>query len=918
MSAYIQYNSLEKPRFRADICRPVDAMRLFNHKEWDSLLIVGESGIEAARSGFTDLDQYDIKFNQEQMNRIQDCAVIKREGEPVSAFIAAWGSYIAAGVAIASSIYSYIAAKSIKPPSNVNRTQESANNRIQARENEARLGQRVEYICGQVRSFPAKISNEYIVIEDNEQVEYGYYSVGEGLIDLEDIRDGRTPGELMSGWSLKAYGPNESPMNGATPFLTVGDDFNETIKTVFQSDESVRDEIEPPNDLTIQLDIRLTGNNDGTMTIDSIDPPEGYSFLDYYAPNDQIVLNGAYATGDNGTYTVYTVFYGVTGINIVPFDIVKNDNIDISIGLVDMNAANYEAISVTETQMVVNLAQNLSTEQISAINRLSSTKIVRNDIYKSKNSPTEMYSSEIDNEDYYYKDDNSKYIKITIEQEVYSGVIGNINNAILGPFAGQSGVKSIQFNLLSDPLIKDAGDNDISPVTVLGSCTVREIDDSGVPTGAIVIQSWEVKSNESNYRKQAGRSYTFGHTFENYTVEFQRTTPRDFSFKGSVQDVVELTELYFVREEPSGAQYGNKTTIQTKRRQSTFGIGRAQKLNMLAKQSYADGASRFFDDALYYMAINGKFGRRTQAQADKMRVHLREIRQEIVDYFGSDEAAYFDYTFDSTDITFEDAVNQVAKAVFSTAYQIGSDIRFFPNLLQSNDAMVFSHANKQLGKQSLKYSFTDLQDKGYDCVEVKWRNPAKQDAQESIFIPSQGTNSKEIELVGIRSKEKAEVHGWREWYRIKYQRFSYECLVGIEATQLVPGRRVGIVNNIAGVNFDGYIKAWDGDKRIQVSQDVDVSSGGYTLVLNMPVGGTESFVVTQGRKLNELLLDRKPIHDINVTLMENPVAFRVAKDDDLPKDSYNVQEVKLSDKGIQLVGVNYAPEQYQKDDLMRI
>lgn len=917
MSAYIQYNSLEKPRFRADICRPVDALSLFDHKEWDSLSVIGEAGLEAARAGFTELDQYEIKFNPEQMHRIQDCVVIKREGEPVSSFLALYGSYIAAAVAVAASIYSYIAAKNIKPPSNVNRTQESANNRIQARENEARIGQRVEYICGQVRSFPAKIANEYITIEDNEQVEYGYYSVGEGLIELDDIRDGRTPGNLMSGWSLKAYGPNESPMNGATPFLTIGDDFDEPIKTVFQSDEAVRDEIEPPNDLTVQLDIRLTGNGDGTMTIDSIDPPDGYSFLDYYVLGGDITFNGVYATGVKGTETVYVVTYPGGNPTFSPYQISSNDNVDIDIGSIDLNTALYEVISITEDQMVVNLAPNLAPGQVDAINRLNNTKIVRTDVFKASGLPFVLYSAELNDVDYYYPD-GTGYKKIQYENNPYAGVIDNLNNAILGPFTGQSGVNKIQFNLLSDALIKDAGNNEIYPVTILGSCTVRELDANGDPTGSVVVQSWEVKSNESNYRKQAGRSYTFSHNFENYTVEFQRTTPRDFAFKGSVQDVVELTELYFVREEPGGAQYGNKTTIQTRRKQSTFGIGQAKKINMLAQQSYADGASRFFDDTLYYMAINGKFGRRTQVQADKMRTHLREIRQEIVDYFGNDEAAYFDYTFDSTDITFEDAVNQVAKAVFSTAYQIGSDIRFFPNLLQESDAMVFSHANKQLGKQSLKYSFTDLQDKGYDCVEVKWRNPDKQDAQESIFIPSQGTNSKEIELVGIRNKEKAEVHGWREWYRIKYQRFSYECLIGIEATQLVPGRRVGIVNNIAGTNFDGYIKAWDGDKRIQVSQDIDVSAGGYTLVMNMPVGGTEAFTVTQGRYLNELLLDRKPIHDINVTLMENPVAFRVAKDDDLPKDSYSVQEVKLSDNGIQLVGVNYAPEQYQKDDLMQI
>lgn len=913
MSAYIQYNSLEKPRFRADICRPIDALKLFDSSEWDSLSIIGEAGLEAARAGFTELDQYEIKFNPEQMNRIQDCAVIKREGVVA---VPAWVAWAAVAVSVASSIYAYVAAKSIKPPSNLNRTQESANNRIQARENEARIDQRVEYICGQVRSFPAKLAREYIVIENNEQVEYGYYSVGDGLINISDVKDGRTSAELMSGWSLEAYAPYETPMTGHMPFYTIGPQINEPIKTAFQSDEAVRNEIEPPNDLTLELDLRATGNNDGTMTIDSIDSPDGYTFLDNYQVGGLVFFSGAFATARNGTNSLFRISYGSQGVSFSIVSIPNNDFVDISRDQFGQSAS-YEIQSISSSSMVLILNQNLDQDQIDAINRMTSIKLVRGDINKYTISGVDYYSDEMSG-DYYYESSPQVYEKLEYSSQFVSGVLGNEGSAILGPFAGQSGISKIQYNILSDGLYKDAGNNKIRSVTIDGICTIRETDSQGNLTGNFFDSPWSVSSNKENNRKQAGDTFEVDHNYENYTIEFRRTTNRDFSFNGSVQDIVELTELYFMRKEPIGAVYGNKTTIQTRRRQSTFGVGRSQKINMLAQKVYADGASRYFDDTLYYMAINGKFGRRTQAQADKMREHLREIRQEIVDYFGSEEAAYFDYTFDSTDITFEDAVNQVAKAVFSTAYQIGSDIRFFPNLLQESDAMVFSHANKQLGKQSLKYSFTDLQDKGYDCVEVKWRNPAKQDAQESIFIPSKGTNSKAIELVGIRNKEKAEVHAWREWYRIKYQRFSYECLVGLEATHLVPGRRVGIVNNIAGVNFDGYIKAWDGDKRIEVSQNVDVSAGGYTLVLNMPVGGTEAFTVTQGRYPDELLLDRKPIHDINVSLMENPVAFRVAKDDDLPKDSYSVQEVKLSEKGIQLVGVNYAPEQFQKDDLMQV
>lgn len=916
MSAYILENSLSKPKFRADICRPIDAMMLFPSNEWDSLVVIGEAGIQAVKHAGAAPEDFNIKLNSDEMHKIQDCAVIKREGVVA---IPAWVAWAAVGVSVAASIYAYVAAKNIKVPSNVNQTQESPNNRIQARENEARLGQRVEYICGQVRLFPSKIAREYIVIENNEQVEYGYYSVGEGLLELSDTRDGRTSGNLMSGWALSAYGPNQSPMTGDAPFYQIGADIDEPIKTAFVSDEAVRDEIEPPNDLSVSLDLEMTYRGFGVIEIVIIDKPDDYSFLDNYEPGEFVTLVNAFATAQKGTKTLYQINYsgGSTGFSQVTVPI--NDYVGIYENHVTNQTIKYEIKSVFDGGMELWLPTSVTPEQETAIKRTSNTKLTRSDtsrVDEFANGASIFYSSGLEG-DYYSEVEVGDYVKCVITSEPVNGVISGSSSRVLGPFAGQSGIKTIQYNLLSDGLYKDDGSS-VSGFKVSGQAIVREIDAAGNITGNSKDEPWELETNQENNRKQAGDTFTITHNYENYTIEFVRDTPRDFAFNGSVVDVVELTELYFMREEPAGASYGNKTTVQTRRRQSTFGIGAAQKINMLAQQSYPDGPSRYLDDTLYYMALNNKFGRRTQQQADKMRTHLREIRQEIVDYFGSEEAAYFDYTFDSTDITFESAVNQVAKAVFASAYQIGSDIRFFPNLLQDVDAMVFSHANKQTGKQTFKYSFTDLQDKGYDCVEVKWRNPANQDAEETIYIPTQGTNPKVVELVGVRNKKKAEVHGWREWYRVKYQRFSYECLVGLEATHLVPGRRVGIVNNIAGVNLDGYVKAWDGDKRIVTSQDVDVSGGGYTLIMSMPQGGTEAFTVTQGRYLDELLLDRKPIFDINTTLMENPQYFRIAKDDDLPRDSYSVQEVRLTDGGIQLVGVNYAPEQYQKDSLMSV
>ena len=917
MAAYIIEDSLSKPKLRVDITRPIDALHLYPPHMWNNLVIIGEAGIESVKAGFCDPEEHQIIANTEQMHRQQDCAVYVREG--VQGVVAVWIQWAAIAVSVAASIYSFVAAKNIKTPDNINRTSESANNRIQKPTNDARLGQRVEYICGQLRSYPAKMANEYIVIENNEQVEYGYYCIGEGEYEISDVRDGNTPGDAMAGWTLNAYRPYQTPMNGSTPYFTVGGTINEPIRTAFQSDESVRDEIDPPNDLSVDTVYSLSAiGNVGR--IEASDLPEGYSLADIFSIGDNLLMVDAFATGVIGTKTVYNKITSDSGDTYNPKDINQNEKTDISTdgGL----TIQYEVtdVGIDFVEVIIPYSSGLIYD---AWQRMQGRNL--NNEISAFSTSYDTYYSDYVIDDYKYMRNPSgaeQYKEIQRTDETPSGKVIKLYAGTLGPFAGQRGISTIQYNLLSDGLYKDAGGNATSNLTVDGTITVRELDDGGVPTGVGITSPWSVSSNSENRRKQTGDTFYVDHPYDNYQVEFNRDTPRDFGFNGAVFDIVELTELYFIRNEPNGAEYGNKTTVQTRRKQSAFSVGTAQRINMLAERQYNDGSgrfkSRYFDDAVYFAAINDRFGRRSQAQADKLRSHLRDIRDELVAYFGSEDVAYFDFTFDSQDLTFEEFINQVAKSVFCEAYQVGSDIRYFPDILQQVDAMIFSHANKTIGKQSMKVSFTDLQDKNYDCVEIKWRNPQKMDAQQSIFIPSQGTNPKVIELVGIRNEKKAEMHAWREWYRIKYQRYSYECGVGIEATHLVPSRRVGIVNNIAGTSMDGYVSAWDGGVRIRTSQEVNVMAhNDYVAVLSTPLGGTQAFNVTQGVDLNELVLDVAPSFYINTNLKENFSYFRVSRDGDLGKDSYAVRSVSLNGAEISITAVNYDERVFGKDNLMQ-
>ena len=75
------------------------------------------------------------------------------------------------------------------------------------------------------------------------------------------------------------------------------------------------------------------------------------------------------------------------------------------------------------------------------------------------------------------------------------------------------------------------------------------------------------------------------------------------------------------------------------------------------------------------------------------------------------------------------------------------------------------------------------------------------------------------------------------------------------------------------------------------------------------------FGVTQGIDLWHGVLSEMPAFDINTNLKENLTVYRIAKENDLVTESYALQEPELTEKGVKLKAVNYAPEIYSKDHI---
>ena len=122
----------------------------------------------------------------------------------------------------------------IPSPSNLNRTQQSPNNALAGRTNEARVLQRIEDIYGQVRSYPSLLQPVYSKYINNVQYEYSYMCIGRGWYAVNDVKDGETLLSEITGTKAEFFNPFTSP-NSGSPFLTIGGAISEPVLTVKKS-----------------------------------------------------------------------------------------------------------------------------------------------------------------------------------------------------------------------------------------------------------------------------------------------------------------------------------------------------------------------------------------------------------------------------------------------------------------------------------------------------------------------------------------------------------------------------------------------------------------------------------------------------------------------------------------------------------
>ncbi len=266
-------------------------------------------------------------------------------------------------------------------------------------------------------------------------------------------------------------------------------------------------------------------------------------------------------------------------------------------------------------------------------------------------------------------------------------------------------------------------------------------------------------------------------------------------------------------------------------------------------------ATNTVDEVLKHVCLDRHIGNRLLEEIDV--ANIQATVAEINEYFGSNQASEFNYTFDTDNVSFEETVASIASAVFCNAYRRGNVIKLKFERATEDSTLLFNHRNKLPGTETRTVRFGNQDDN--DGVEYEWVDP-EDDAIVTLYIPEDksAVNPKKIESLGVRNYFQAFSHAWRIWNKIQFQHVATEFEATQEADILVLSDRILVADNTRPGTQDGEVISQNG-LSLELSQEI-VFDGGetYTIFIQHIDGSVESMPVSAGASSRFVTLSRAP------------------------------------------------------------
>lgn len=427
------------------------------------------------------------------------------------------------------------------------------------------------------------------------------------------------------------------------------------------------------------------------------------------------------------------------------------------------------------------------------------------------------------------------------------------------------GLRRVYANIVaSNGLWKDDGSNQYK-VDVDVTMEVTPVGSDNVPTGAAETFAATVFGSSTD-RQMKGITIKAAVSFTGRCrVRLRRTSDTDLLFAGSVVDEVQLRDLYAVTPDKN-EHYGNVTTVMwqtygtlsalaVKERKARFLVERKLPRRITGSTFTRElWATSNAADIISAVCLDQYIGGRSVDEVDFDDIYAKV--DEVDDYFGTELAAQFCYTFDE-ELSFEETLATICPAIFSTAYRRGNLIKLWFERATDDSSLLFNHRNKLPKTEARTITFGPAGDN--DGIEFEWVDP-EDDAIVTIYLPENQTARKprRVEGIGVRNAVQAHLLAHRAYQKLLHQHEVCEFEATAEAEMLVASERILVADNTRPDTMDGEVLSQSG-LSLYLSQPCDMDAAtAYTIFLQLIDGTTDAITCTPGADNRHVAIARAP------------------------------------------------------------
>lgn len=772
----------------------------------------------------------------------------------------------------------------------------SPNNALAARTNKQRLGGRIPDIYGQVWSVPDLIAPTYSAYIDNREVEFSYMCVGQGRFNVTEALDDTTPINQVFGSSVYVYDPDDS-LNDTPDFLfgsAMTPDEAALSRLAVKRYTSVNGQLLPPTDNFLTLDKAV-------FRAGGVIEQSGFNFVSQFTVGENLTIvqanpaksaNGITEPVDQGDPPAEpplvgnVVTYSLSGVYVIS-----------ALTETQVTLSNPNAVNADWDKLATNADYTVETE---ATISTSSDSLWQGYFYT--NAKDHEYALiNILARNGLYITNGQEYEPIGLDIEIESEIVDSTNNPVAGTLQVQTEtIYGSQYNRYA---VNDGVG--IFRDDAYWWSNAHVVDDEAAQSAGATI-----KINNTNMG--VGKRLRFRVRRKHKKV----TVNQGFS----VSQDLRVADFYGARLMTAADAPKGVTTVYTKTLATEGALSlKERKLRLLVQRYVTDAISGLpklsnrADDILRHIATDPKIGNLQLTQVD-----IAQIKAEIdaqIAYFGTDKCSQFCGTFDDNNLSAEETMQIVAKAVFSQAKRQGNKIMLdFERKVPASAAVFNSH-------NILPDTFTAPQSLGiandYDGVKIEYTDPID-DAIITMTYPNDAiTNPHEDKLIGVRNKIQAHTHMMRMYNKDRHAYKSCEFVAGDESNIVVRTNRITVADQLRADVQQGSVDSIEtigGDIVMHVYGDVSIDPlVPHTMFIQTINNGVESIAVT-ARDSTSVKLARLPSGEISGTDKAVQAVYQIVAETDDNRDAYLVAQ-KDPGEGMtnKLLCTNYDDRYYQND-----